>query len=139
MTTNNKPVRCKQQRIQTRAKNSDSYSFFNVLTGPEMLSTVEDLLPEDYRERLFPPTETLSMFLAQAMNEDRSCQKAVDDAAIKRAIGGLSPCSTGTSGFCQAPCVRIDVTLYKTHINRDQGAVLSKKWRVIRASVKSQY
>ena len=42
------------------------------------------------------------MFLAQAMNEDRSYQKAIDDAAIKRAIGGLSPCSTGTGGFCQA-------------------------------------
>jgi hypothetical protein len=102
MTTNNKLVRCKQQRIQTLSKNSDSYDFFNLLTGPEMLSTVEGLLPEDYRERQFPPTETLSMFLAQAMNEDRSCQKAVNDATIKRVIGGLSPCSANTSGYCQA-------------------------------------
>lgn len=102
MTTNNKLVRCKQQRIQPLAKSYDSYDFFNLLTGPEMLSTVENLLPEDYRERQFSPTETLSMFLAQAMNEDRSCQKAVNDAAVKRIVGGLSPCSTKTGGYCQA-------------------------------------
>ena len=88
MTTNSKLVRYKQQRIQAMAKNNDSYSFFNLLTGPEMLSKVEELLPDAHRERQFPPTETLSMFLAQAMSEDRSCQKAVNDAAIKRVVGG---------------------------------------------------
>ena len=102
MSSNNKQRGCKQQRIQTLVKNSDSYSFFNLLTGPELLEKVEQLLPEDCRERQFPPTETLSMFLAQAMSEDRSCQKAVDDAAIKRVVGGLSPCSTATGGYCQA-------------------------------------
>jgi hypothetical protein len=39
---------------------------FNPLTGPRLLDEVEALLPE-HRERLFPPTETLSMFLAQAL------------------------------------------------------------------------
>lgn len=102
MSSNSKLVRCKQQRIQNQASNSDSYSFFNLLTGPDMLSKVEELLPCEYRERLFPPTETLSMFLAQAMSEDRSCQKAVDDAAIKKLVGGLTPCSTATGGYCLA-------------------------------------
>lgn len=102
MNTNSKLARYQQQRIRSVARNSDSYRFFNLLTGPEMLSKVEQLLPETHREREFPPTETLSMFLAQAMSEDRSCQKAVNDAVIKRVVGGLSPCSTGTSGYCQA-------------------------------------
>lgn len=90
-----------QQRIRNHAKNSDSYTFFNLLTGPEFLGSVESLLPS-HRERLFPPTETLSMFLAQAMNADRSCQRAVDDAAIKRLIDGLPQCSTHTGAYCQA-------------------------------------
>ncbi|MCP4289615.1 MAG: hypothetical protein GY792_35200 [Gammaproteobacteria bacterium] len=68
-----------QKRIKAQAENSDTYAFFNLLTGPEFLDQVEQLLP-DHRERLFPPTETLSMFLAQAMNQDRSCQSIVDDA-----------------------------------------------------------
>jgi len=102
MSSNSKLVRHKQQRIQSVAKNCDSYSFFNLLTGPEMFSMVEELLPDEHRERQFPPTETLSMFLSQAMSEDRSCQNAVNDAAIKRIISGLSPCSTATGGYCQA-------------------------------------
>ena len=101
MFSNIKLARRQQQRIQKNAKNSDSYRFFNLLTSPELLSTVEELLPE-HRERLYPPTETLSMFLAQALSEDRSCQKAVNDAAIKRVMGGLRSVSTGTGGYCRA-------------------------------------
>ena len=58
-------------------------------------------MPE-HRERLFPPTETLSMFLAQALSADRSCQKAVDEAAVKRLVGGLPQCSTQPGAYCQA-------------------------------------
>ncbi len=90
-----------QKRIRTQAENSDTYAFFNLLTGPDFLDQVEQLLP-DHRERLFPPTETLSMFLAQAMSQDRSCQNIVDDAAIKRLRGGLPICSTHTGAYCQA-------------------------------------
>lgn len=113
MTNNNRAVRCKQHAIEAQTKNSDAYRFFNLLTSPELFSTVEDLLPEAHRERLFPPTETLSMFLAQAMSEDRSCQKAVNDAAIKRLVGGLSPCSTATGGYCQAR-QRLPLTMVST-------------------------
>jgi len=90
-----------QRRIRNRAINSDSYEFFNMLTSPELLDQVEVLLP-DHRERLYPPTETLSMFLAQALSTDRSCQRAVNDAAIKRLAGGLTPCSTHTGAYCRA-------------------------------------
>lgn len=90
-----------QQRIRRRAEQSDAHTFFNLLTSPELLDRVESLLPE-HRERLFPPTETLSMFLSQALSADRSCQRAVNDAAVKRLIGGLSVCSTHTGGYCRA-------------------------------------
>ena len=90
-----------QKRVRAHRTYSDSYAFFNLLTGPEFLDQVESLLP-DHRERLFPPTETLSMFLAQAMSQDRSCQSIVDEAAIKRLMGGLPVCSTHTGAYCQA-------------------------------------
>ena len=95
------PLLHQQQRVHRHAANSDTYAFFNLLTSQELLVAVESLLPE-HRERLFPPTETLSMFLAQAMSADRSCQKAVDDAAIKRLMGGLPLCSTHTGAYCRA-------------------------------------
>ena len=90
-----------QQRIRRRADHSDAYAFFNLLTGPELLDRVESLLPE-HRERVFPPTEPLSMFLSQALSADRSCQRAVNDASVKRLIGGLPVCSTHTGGYCRA-------------------------------------
>ena len=99
------PIRhaCAQQqrRVRRHAENSDPYAFFNLLTGPELLGEVESLLPE-HRERLFPPTETLSMFLTQALSADRSCQKAVNDTAVRRWSGGLPLCSTHTGGYCRA-------------------------------------
>ena len=94
-------IRHQQNRIKNHAANSNSYDFFNLLTGSEFLDQVESLLPE-HRERLFPPTETLSMFLGQVMSADRSCQCAVDTAAINRLIGGLPSCSTHTGAYCQA-------------------------------------
>jgi len=67
-------------------------AFFNLLAGTEFLDPVESLLPA-HRKQLFPPTETLSMFLAQAMSADRSCQSTVNDASIRRLMGGLPACS----------------------------------------------
>jgi hypothetical protein len=124
-------VRLQQQKIVSRrAKNSDSYEFFNLITGPEFLDRVESLLPE-HRERLFPPTETLSMFLAQAMSADRSCQKAVDDAAIKRLVGGLPTCSTHTGAYCQARS-RLPLEMISS-LTLHTGCLMSRstplKWR----------
>lgn len=90
-----------QKRLNYYAHHTDSYHFFNLLTGPEFFDQLEEQIP-GHRERLFPPTETLSMFLAQAMNEDRSCQHIVNDSAIKRVLGGLPPCSTSTGAYCRA-------------------------------------
>jgi len=90
-----------RRRVQTRIENADANGFFNLLTGPQLIEEVESLLPE-HRERLFPPTETLSMFMAQALSADGSCQQAVDDAAVKRLIAGLPRCSSNTAAYCKA-------------------------------------
>ena len=90
-----------RQHVREEARASDAGAFFNLLTGPDLLDEVETLLPP-HRERLFPPTETLSMFLAQALNADRSCQKAVNNTAMHRLASGLPPCSTHTGAYCRA-------------------------------------
>lgn len=90
-----------QRRVRRHAHDSDAYAWFDMLTGPELFEQTESLLPQ-HRERLFPPTETLSMFLAQALSADRSCQKVVNEAAVKRMAGGLRPCSTNTGAYCRA-------------------------------------
>ena len=87
--------------VARHARQADSWGFFNLLTAPALLDTVEQRLPA-HRERLFSPTETLSMFLAQVLNDDRSCQAAVNESAVKRLTGGLPVCSTATGAYCRA-------------------------------------
>jgi len=78
MYSSQRSTRYQQKRVNHHATHSDSYQFFNLLTTPAFFDHLEAHLPT-HRERLFPPTETLSMFLTQAMNEDRSCQRIVND------------------------------------------------------------
>ena len=79
----------------------EAVEFFNLLTGPELLEMTDTYLPE-HRERLYPPTVSLSMFMMQALNEDGSCQKAVDGWAAQRAAEGLSVQSINTGAYCKA-------------------------------------
>ncbi len=61
-----------QRHLAKRAQKVDANHFFNRLTDPRMLETVEAQLPE-HREHQFPPTLTLAMFLGQIMSADGSC------------------------------------------------------------------
>ncbi|MCQ4323135.1 hypothetical protein NA637_24120 [Pseudomonas stutzeri] len=71
-----------------------------MLTDDATLEQVESLLP-NHRERLLPPTETLTMFMAQALNDERSCQNAIHEFSVRRMASGLSACSTSTAAYCR--------------------------------------
>jgi hypothetical protein len=90
-----------QKRISNHLSNTNSLSFFNLLTSDALFEKLESLLP-DHRERVYPPTETLSMFLAQSMSADRSCQHIVNQAAIQKVAGGITAHSSRTGGYCRA-------------------------------------
>lgn len=94
-------ARTQQRFIRSQRIESDCQSTFNLLTCDLLFDEVEKRLPE-HRERLFPPTETLAMFVAQALSADRSCQHIVNQAAVQRLVTGLPGCSTHTGGYCRA-------------------------------------
>lgn len=52
MNTKHKSVNL-QHRIKKHMGQPDTFSFFNLLTSRQLLSTVEELQPE-YRERKYP-------------------------------------------------------------------------------------
>jgi len=89
-----------QHRVNSHRSNN-GLQFFNLLTSPELFDQVEACIP-DHRERLFPPTETLSLFVAQVMSSDQSCQQIVNQAAIQKITMGLPACSTHTGAYCRA-------------------------------------
>jgi hypothetical protein len=98
--------------------------FFNVLTGDELLEVTEAHLPE-HRERLYPPTVTLSMFLRQALDPDPSCQRAVNGWAAARAHEGLGVPSVRTGAYCRARA-RLPTSMVQG-LTRASGAALSRR------------
>ena len=63
------------------------------------------------------------MFLAQVLSADGRCRQAVDEAAVKRLIAGLTPYSTNTSAYCQARA-RLPLDLIST-LARDTGELIA--------------
>jgi hypothetical protein len=90
-----------RQQIQRRAQRVDAVGFFNLLTGPDLIEVTESHLPE-HRERLYPPTVALSMFLRQCLDTDGSCQNAVNGWAAQRCAEGLGVQSVRTGAYCKA-------------------------------------
>jgi hypothetical protein len=125
---------CRRQqqadRVRGRAQGSAALEFFNVLTGPELLQVTEAALPE-HRERLYPPTVTLSMFVRQALAADPSCQRAVNGWAASRAAEGLSVQSVRTGGYCRAR-QRLPLSMVQA-LTLESGRLLSTRslhgWR----------
>ena len=101
MSRNTKNTRQQQQKIRKQAKNIKPHTFIDVLTSPEISAIIEGSLPE-YRQRLYCPTGTLSMFLTQALSEDGSCQKAVNDYAVSKITNETVVIATSTSAYCKA-------------------------------------
>jgi len=126
------PVNSQQNHLRSYRENCNSYRFFNLLTSDALLDKVDELLPA-HRERRYPPTETLSMFLAQAMCADRSCQNAVNQAAMQRLKEGFSAVNTYTGGYCRAR-QRLPLTLV-TQLTRylseliDDEVPVSWRWK----------
>ena len=114
----------RRSNIGRQAKATEAVEFFNVLTSPELLQTTEALLPE-HRERLYPPTVTLSMFMRQVLEADGSCQKAVNGWAAQRAADGLTACSVRTGGYCRAR-QRLPLEMLSA-LTRETGRLLSQK------------
>ncbi len=116
----------RRRSIGRRARSTEAVEFFNVLTSPQLLQMTEALLPE-HRERLYPPTVTLSMFMRQVLEADGSCQKAVNGWAAQRAADGLSACSVRTGGYCRAR-QRLPLEMVSA-LTRQTGSMLSQKAR----------
>ena len=79
----NRRLQQQQKNVARRADQTRAVDFFNVLTGPELLEITEAHLPA-HRERLYPPTVALSMFINQVLDADGSCQASVNRWAAQR-------------------------------------------------------
>ena len=130
MNTNCRSSRPQRHRIRQRSRAIHSYDFFNVLTDPDLLDVVDEQLPV-HRERLFPPTTTLALFMAQTLNTDASCQATIDRHVVERIANDLSPCSTATGAYCRAR-QRLPLTMVRSllqHTGNWLTGEASAAWR----------
>ena len=113
-------------------RQTEAVDFFNLLTGPTLLEITDSYLSE-HRERLYPPTVTLSMFMMQALNEDGSCQKAVSGWAAQRTAQGLGVQSVNTGAYCKArqrlPIERVSELTRRTAQLLSGHALTGWRWR----------
>jgi hypothetical protein len=120
----------RQVRNERGERSIEAVDFFNVLTSPELLARTEELMPE-HRERLYPPTVTLSMFMRQMLEADGSCQKAVNGWAAQRVADGLGQMSVRTGGYCRAR-QRLPLAMV-SGLTRETGRLLNaradRRWR----------
>ena len=117
-------VHQRRRRITRRPGSTEEVEFFNVLTSAQVLETAEALLPL-HRERLYPPTTTLSIFMRQTLEADATCQRAVNGWAAQRAADGLQACSVRTGGYCRARQRLQPETV--SALTRHTGRLLSQK------------
>ena len=123
MSKCNTPWRIQQHQASIRegVRQNGAVDFFNVLTGSLLLDLTEAHLPA-HRERLYPPTVVLSMFIQQALSDDGSCQRAVNGWAAQRAAEGLTAHSVRTGGYCRAR-QRLPTAMV-TALTRETGSLL---------------
>lgn len=132
MLDRNVGFHCRQHRdrIGHQIRQAGAVDFFNVLTGPELLEMTETHLPA-HRERLYPPTVALSMFMKQSLAVDRSCQRAVNAWAAQRAAEGLKVQSIRTGAYCRSRA-RLPLEMIIA-LTRESGRLLSARaqrgWR----------
>lgn len=73
----------------------------------------------EYRDRVYPPLTTLSLFMGQALSQDGACQDAVARHASERSGRGQALCSLSTGPYCRARA-RLPLQLVE-HLQRQVG------------------
>jgi hypothetical protein len=126
MNHSKKTVKFQQAKVVKDLNNGGVDSFHNLLTQNSIKKIIAEDLP-NYRDRLYNPLKTLSMFLTQALDEDSSCQNIVDKEALKMD----KKISIITGGYCRAR-QRLHVKMIKNltkQTSEDSLAKVPKKWK----------
>lgn len=132
MNHSKKIINHQQKRVIKKIKNEGVDSFYNLLTQDSMQKIMQKDLPQ-YRNRLYNPLQTISMFLMQALEEDSSCQNIVNKEALKTD----KKISITTGGYCRAR-QRLHVEMIKTltkQTSKDSLIKIPNKWKFKRRDV----
>ena len=86
--------------------------FSHVLGEAEIASVVAAHV-KGYRERIYPPLDTLRLFIGQALSADGACQDVVGRRLSERVAQGQSASTLNTGSYCDARA-RLPVAIPRT-------------------------
>jgi hypothetical protein len=94
-------VRQKVAMLKQQFLHGDNGLFDQALGDQEMTALV-DKLAETYRERIYPPLDTLRLFVGQVPSADRACQDVVGRRLSERIAQGQQASALNTGSYCDA-------------------------------------
>ncbi|MBI3777128.1 MAG: IS4 family transposase [Gammaproteobacteria bacterium] len=83
------------------AQGGESNALSDVLSADVLERAVSEEVGA-YRERIYSPLQTLSMFVLQNLSADGACQDAVARGLSQRVCEGRAACSVNTGPYCKA-------------------------------------
>lgn len=75
---------------------------FDQVLGDQEIAAVADELVEPHRERIYPPLDTLRLFVGQVLSADRACQDVVGRRLSERVAQGQPVSALNTGSYCDA-------------------------------------
>ena len=100
MNDNQSALKLQQKILSQRIKSSQPDQWNDLMNKHDLTSTIKEYYPNS-RNRIYTPQKTLSMFLTQAISDDRSCQRVVNQTALNL-LSHNHTYSTSTGGYCRA-------------------------------------
>ena len=126
MNCNQKAIKLQKNISLNKLKNS-TINFLETIVSKNTLSDTIITNIGNYRNRIYTPMQTLSMFISQALSQDSSCQSVVNNMALKR----KKSTSVSTSAYCKArrrlPTSLLSTLTKDIAINNEQK--IDSKWK----------
>ena len=129
---NNKVERVRQKVMMLKQQflQGGTGIFDQALGNQEIAAAVAELVTP-YRERIYPPLDTLRLFVGQVLSADRACQDVVGRRLSERVAQGQSLSALNTSAYCEAR-QRLPTTLpvaLSTMLGERLEAMTPAAWR----------
>ena len=123
-------VRQKVMMLKQQFLQGGTGIFDQALGNQEIAAAVAELVTP-YRERIYPPLDTLRLFVGQVLSADRACQDVVGRRLSERVAQGQSLSALNTSAYCEAR-QRLPTTLpvaLSTMLGERLEAMTPAAWR----------
>jgi hypothetical protein len=130
-------VQQKVSLLKRQFLQGDAGVFDQALGGHEVAAMVNALMPPN-RERIYPPLDTLRLFVGKVLSSDRACQDVVGRRLSERIAQGQSMSALNTSAYCDAR-QRLPISLPKTlsvSLAERLESITPSAWRWLNRPVK---